>query len=73
MAAAKTDMAKPRNDVSVKLDARVYRYAKSIAAWKDKGLAEYISQALAHIVEKDWKEMTGSKIDLANELQEGEE
>ena len=37
-------MAKRRNDVSVKVDAESVRIAKIVAAYRDKSLAEYLSE-----------------------------
>ena len=43
-----------RNDVSVKIDAEVYRLVKLVATWKDMSVAEYLSQTLRPIVAKKW-------------------
>jgi hypothetical protein len=43
----------PRNDVSVKLDARVARDAKLVATYRGISVAEYISEVLRPIVAKD--------------------
>jgi hypothetical protein len=63
-----TNMAR-RNDISVKLDPRVYRYAKTLAAWEGMRLAEFISLAVAEVVEKKWKEEHGDKLNLVRDLQ----
>jgi hypothetical protein len=63
------DMTKPpRNDMSAKLDARVYRYARTLAAWEGIRMAEFLSLAVAEVVEKKWKEAHGEKLDLVKQL-----
>jgi hypothetical protein len=58
-------MSRPqRNDVSVKVDARVYKYARKLAALKELRLAEYLSLVLAEGVDRDWKDMQGEKLNL---------
>jgi hypothetical protein len=39
--------------VSVKIEASVYRMAKTVAAWQGRNISEYISEMLRPIVEKD--------------------
>jgi hypothetical protein len=51
-------MAKPkakpaRNDVTVKIDAEAARVAKIVAAYRDKSLAEYLSEVVLPIARKD--------------------
>ena len=45
-----------RKDVPVKIDAEVVRQAKIVAAYKDTSLAEYMSELLRPIVERDLRE-----------------
>jgi hypothetical protein len=45
-----------RNDLTVKIDAEVLRMAKVVASFKDISLAEYLTEALRPIVERDLKE-----------------
>jgi hypothetical protein len=45
-----------RKDVAVKIDAEVVRQAKIVAAYKDVSLAEYMSEAIRPIVERDLRE-----------------
>ena len=47
-----------RNDVAVKIDAEVARQAKIVAAFKDVSLAEFLSEALRPIVEKELVEQS---------------
>jgi hypothetical protein len=42
-----------RNDVPVKIDAEVARLARIVAAYEDTSLAEYISERLRPLVQKD--------------------
>jgi hypothetical protein len=52
------DMARTkRNDVAVKLDTTVARLARIVAADRGIPIAEYISQTLKPIVERDAKEV----------------
>lgn len=44
-----------RNDVTVRLDAEVAAKAKTVAASRNQNLAEYLSEVLAPIVERDLK------------------
>jgi hypothetical protein len=48
----KADMAK-RDDVTVKLDAEVVRLAKIVAAYRDTSVAEYLSEVLMPVVQRD--------------------
>jgi hypothetical protein len=45
-------MAKKRNDVSVRIDARVYRILKTVAAWEDVPIAEMLSDIVGPVVRK---------------------
>ena len=45
-----------RNDVTVKIDAKLSHMAKIVAAHKDVSLAEYLTSVLWPIVERDLKE-----------------
>jgi hypothetical protein len=49
------DMAK--KDVSVKIDPDVYRMVKTVAAWRDMNVSEYLSMIVAPIVRKDMAKM----------------
>lgn len=42
-----------RNDLSVKIDAEVIRKARIVVAYRDLNLAEYLSEVLAPIVDRD--------------------
>ena len=47
-------MPKPkRNDVPVKIDAEVVRVARIVAAYEETTLAEYLSERLRPLVQKD--------------------
>jgi hypothetical protein len=46
-----------RNDVSVKIDAEVYRLVRTVAAWRGVSVAEYLSEIVAPVVRKDLKKM----------------
>jgi hypothetical protein len=45
-----------RNDVTVKIDAELVRLAKIVSAYKNKSLAEYISDRLWPLVNQDLEE-----------------
>jgi uncharacterized protein (DUF1778 family) len=45
-------MAK-RNDVSVKIDAEVYRLVKTAASWQGKDIAEYLSEVAREAATRD--------------------
>jgi hypothetical protein len=49
--------APKRDDVAVKIDARLYRKAKMIAAYHGVTLAEYLSDRLSKPVDKDYRAM----------------
>jgi hypothetical protein len=53
VAEAERPFVAKRNDVSVKIDAEVARLAKIVAAFEDKTVAEYLSESLRPIVERD--------------------
>lgn len=42
-----------RNDVAVKIDAEVVRKARIVAAYKGLALAEYVSELMRPLVERD--------------------
>lgn len=44
-----------RNDVTVKLDAELVKNARVIAAFRELSLAEYLSEALRPIVQRDFR------------------
>jgi hypothetical protein len=52
---APADVAR-RNDVAVKIDADVARVAKIVASFKDISLAEYLTETLRPVVERDLRE-----------------
>ena len=48
-----------RNDVNVKLDSGVVKDAKVVAAWREVTMAEYLSEMLRPLVQRDLQqEMT---------------
>jgi hypothetical protein len=47
-----------RNDVSVKIDAAVYRKVKTVAAWQGISVAEYLSRVAAPAADRDMAKMT---------------
>lgn len=51
-------MAKPRNEVSVKINADVYRMVRTVAAWKGENVSEYLSRIVEPQVRKDMAKMT---------------
>jgi hypothetical protein len=51
-------MAKQRNDVSVKIDAEVYRLVRTVAAWRGVAVAEYLSDIVRPAVQKDIAKMS---------------
>jgi predicted DNA-binding ribbon-helix-helix protein len=48
---------KKRDDTSVKIDSRVYRKAKQVAAWRGVHLAELLSELLEKPVEREHQKM----------------
>lgn len=46
-----------RNEVSVKIDADVYRLVRTVAAWKGVNVSEYLSEIVAPVVRKDMAKM----------------
>jgi hypothetical protein len=52
-----------RNDVAVKLDAKVAKEAKMVAAARGITLAEYISEILRPIVHRDLRAETSQILD----------
>jgi hypothetical protein len=57
-----------KNLVSVKIDAEVYRLAKTAAAWKGKDLSDYMSDILRPVAKRDC-----AKIGQAASSDEGDE
>lgn len=57
MAARTLEMPK-REDVAVKVEAAIYRKAKMVAAYRDITIAEYLSDLLRKLVERDYRKMT---------------
>jgi hypothetical protein len=47
-----------RNDISVKIEAAIYRRAKMVAAYRDITLAEYLSALLEKPVDRDYQKLT---------------
>jgi hypothetical protein len=59
--ASKKDMARiKRTDIAVKLDVNVAKLARIVAAARGIPFAEYISQTLKPIVERDAQEVAAS-------------
>jgi hypothetical protein len=50
-------MGKKRQDVSVKINAEVYRLVRTVAAWRGVSIAEYLSEIVAPVVRRDLKEV----------------
>jgi hypothetical protein len=48
-----------RNDVAVKLDAEVAKLARIVAAYKGVPMAQYISDILRPIIQRDLEEEAG--------------
>ncbi len=46
-----------RNEVSVKIDADVYRVVRTVAAWKGLNVSEYLSAIVEPIARKDMAKM----------------
>ncbi len=46
-----------RNDVSVKIDAEVYRMVKTVAAWKGVPIAEYLTEVVGPVARRDMGKM----------------
>lgn len=49
--------AAKRDDTAVKVETKIYRRAKQIAAWRDISLAQYLSELLDKPVSRDYKEL----------------
>lgn len=58
-----------RNDLAVKLDAVIVRKARTISAYKDISMAEYLSNILRPIIDKQFDAF---KKQLADEPKEKE-
>jgi hypothetical protein len=46
-----------KKDVSVKMDADVYRMVRTVAAWRGVNVADYLSEIVAPIVKRDMAKM----------------
>jgi len=46
-----------RDDVSVKIEAGIYRKAKMVAAYRDITMAEYLSDLLRRPVDRDYQKL----------------
>lgn len=46
-----------RDDVTVKIDSKVYRQAKMVAAFRDIPIAEYLTDLLVKPVERDYQKL----------------
>lgn len=57
MSPATAEMVK-RNDLSVKIDAEIVRKVKIVAAYRDLSIAEYLSETLRPIVERELREFS---------------
>lgn len=53
VALSTSTVAKQRNEVSVKIDAEVYRMVRTIAAWKGVNISEYLSEIVRPIARRD--------------------
>ncbi len=51
------DAVAKRNEVSVKMDAEVYRMVRTVAAWKGVNISEYLSANMAPIARRDMAKM----------------
>ncbi len=47
-----------RNDVSVKIDAEVYRKVRTVAAWRGVSVAEYLSEIVDPVATRDVAKMS---------------
>lgn len=56
-----------RHDMAVKVDAEIVRKAKIVAAFKDVSLAEYLSEALRPIVDRELREFSQRSLDVKPE------
>jgi hypothetical protein len=55
LATADREMTR-RNDAAVKIDAELVRKAKVVASFKDMSLAEYLSEVLRPIIDRDLRD-----------------
>jgi hypothetical protein len=62
MAVAIPEMVK-RNDLSVKIDAEIVRKVKIVAAYRDLSIAEYLSETLRPIVERELRDYSRRSLD----------
>lgn len=58
--ALRTDVArrqahKRSNDISVKIDSEAVRIARNVATYRDKSLAEYLSELVRRAAQADWE------------------
>ena len=56
-AAGVLPVAKKRNDVSVKIDAGVHRKLRTVAAWKGRDQAEYLSEIVEAVCDRELAKM----------------
>ncbi len=49
-----------RNDTSVKIDAEIIRKARTISAFRDISMAEYLSTILRPIIDKEFEQFKKS-------------
>ena len=52
-ATAENYYAKKETTVAVRIDTAVYRKLSTVAAWKGKGIAEYLSEIAGPVVERE--------------------
>ena len=46
-----------RDDISVRISKKVYRLVKAVASFKGMTVADYLSQVVQPIAERDWKKI----------------
>lgn len=56
MSTASLPVAK-KNEVSVKMNADVYRLVKTLAAWRNVTIADYLGEIVDPVVRRDLKKM----------------
>jgi hypothetical protein len=61
-----------RNDVSVKIDAEVYRMVRTVAAWRGVSVAELLSDVVAPVIRKELKKMNREADAQADSGEEGD-
>lgn len=57
MSSASAVTVAKRNEVSVKMDADVYRLVRTVAAWMGVNVSEYLSKSMAPIARRDMAKM----------------